>query len=132
VLILLTLGVAMTLSAIPIGTEAATAQDVTTQAKHPLVRAELEPARAVVPDPPTPLKLVPDEATVTVGIEQPYKAIRVDELGNEEDITASTEFTITGPGPGTCTEDGDKASCKASEPGTYTVKGTLETLPEAS
>jgi hypothetical protein len=101
----------------------ATSQNVMTQEKPALVRPELEPARVVVPEPPAPLRLVPDKATVTAGTEQPYKAVRDDQYGYEEDVTAQTNFTIDEPG--TCTKAGAEVSCTASEPGTYTVKGTL-------
>jgi hypothetical protein len=111
-------------------TGAATSQAVTTQGKSALVRPELEPAPAVVPEPPAPLRLVPDEATVTAGTEQPFGATAVDQRGNETSVTGQTDFTIEKPGKCTkiSTEVGVEVRCSADKAKVYTVTGTLKDL----
>ena len=113
----------MAFSAIPISTGSATSQELTIQQKHPPVPAELELAHEVVPEPPAPLRLVPGETTVTAGTEQPYKAVRDDQYGYEEDLTAQTDFTIDRLG--TCTRNGAEVRCWATKAGKYTVTGIL-------
>ena len=80
----------------------------------------------MVPEPPAPLRLVPDETTVTAGTEQPYKAVKDDKYGYEEDLTAQTDFTIDRPG--TCTKVGVEVRCSADKAKVYTVTGTLKDL----
>ena len=72
------------------------------------------------PAPLARLELQPAEARVVVGAGQSYTARGVAEDGTElGDFTAATSFRTTG--------DGDclGASCAPTEPGTYTVTGTV-------
>jgi hypothetical protein len=65
------------------------------------------------------LKLVPSQVVVPAGTPQSYRAIGVDQNGNEMDLTAQTDFTIDKGGA--C----NGASCTATKAQAYTVTGTL-------
>src|SRR6266511_4346556 len=75
----------------------------------------------VVAGPLATLELQPGEATIGVGATQAYTAVGADAYDNPlGELTTRTRFSIKEPN-GSCTQ----ASCGATQPGDYTVTGTV-------